>query len=424
MNVYYFTFQTFLIMVIVTILAVIAYRTWERYNKEYITDSFGRLRISHPFTLGDYKQSYGLTEDMLINTESNGTVTHNTNESSVKLAVTATNGSRAVHQSKMYHHYMPGKSQFVLSSFVFFDPVSGIVKRTGYYDDRDGLFFEQGKDGKYYFVIRSFTSGVAVETKIPKDEWNGNKITLDFSKTQLLWLDFQWLGVGRVRFGFVHKDEYILCHTFYNSNNLDKVYMSNPNLPVRCEILNSGSTQAGFMNQICSTVISEGGYSEAGKDYSYISDSTQIANNNNNETDILGIRLATQYKNNANRIFLRLSDVKIFTESKNVIYRIYKADSFTNGTELTDDDYDGGAEIFSGITATNKSLIASGTVVGGSQGNRTYGSESIGKPGDAKKNFISQNFDSTSSEAFIISIQKIEDNNTNVIISLNWREIY
>lgn len=420
MDVYYFTTEVVLFIAVVVILIIIAYKSWNG-NKTYNTDSFGRLRVSQPFTLGDYKHYYGITDDMLQKTENGGTATHNTNEASVKLAVTTTNGSRVVHQSKMYHHYMPGKSQFILSSFVFFNPVPGIVKRTGYFDDRDGLFFEQGKDGEYYFVVRSYTSGTAIDTKIEKKDWNGDKIDLDFSKTQLLWMDFQWLGVGRVRFGFVHKDDYILCHTVYNSNNLDKVYINNPNLPVRCEILNSEATEATFMNQICSTVASEGGYSEAGKDYSYITDNIEASVA---EDDEIAIRLANVYQGKLNRTFIRLSDIKVFADSDDIIYKLYKVDSFTGGTKQTLTDYNGAAEIYiKPDTTTNKTLIGTGVVPANSQGNKSYGSLGNTKPGDAKKNFISQNFDSTGSEAFVVSIQRI-GTGTDFRISLDWREVY
>ena len=196
---------------------------------------------------------------------------------------------------------MPGKSQLILSSFVFFKYTPGIIKRTGYFDDSDGIFLEQGKTGVLYFVIRTYTSGTAKETKIAQEDWNGDALKtwkIDLDKTQLLWIDFQWLGVGRVRCGFFHDDDYILCHTFYNSDNLNKVYMANSNLPTRCEIVNDSSTSGSFMNQICSTVASEGGYSEAGRDYSYIYDPNGIEINNEDEKNLLDLKLQKTFKGN------------------------------------------------------------------------------------------------------------------------------
>ena len=417
-----------LIVFVSSLVIIILWNLYKKYNYQHLqTDAFNRLKISQPFTLGDYKHYYDITDDMISETATGGTVTHNTNEASVTLAVTATAGSKAIHQSKMYHHYMPGKSQFILSSFVFKEFKPGIIKRTGYFDDRDGIFFEQDKDKTLYFVIRSFVTGVAVDRKVPQSKWNGDKLSgwkIDLTKTQLLWIDFQWLGVGRVRCGFVHDDDYITCHTFYNSDNLDKVYMSNSNLPVRCEIVNFNSTVAASMDQICSTVASEGGYSEAGKDYSYISNA--ITANHNTETNI-GIRLKTTNNGKPNRAFVRLSNVKVFSASKDVIFRVYKVSTFTGGSEITLSDYDGVSEIYDAPTTfTDKILISSGTVAANSSGSKSYGGNNTTKPGDAKKNFISQNFDSTASEAFVISVQRREavGDDPETRVTIDWREIY
>ena len=81
-------------------------------------DAFGRQRVSEPFTLGDYKHIYNIDAAFLNYTASSATLTHNQNRSSVILATSLTSGSRAVHQTKMYHHYMPGKSQMILSRHI------------------------------------------------------------------------------------------------------------------------------------------------------------------------------------------------------------------------------------------------------------------------------------------------------------------
>jgi hypothetical protein len=76
-------------------------------------------------------------------------------------------------------------------------------------------------------------------------------------------MDFEWLGVGSVRCGFIIDGQYIVCHTFNNANDIDKVYMTTAILPVRYEIENTGATaSASTLTQICSSVISEGGYDQ------------------------------------------------------------------------------------------------------------------------------------------------------------------
>jgi hypothetical protein len=89
-------------------------------------------------------------------------------------------------------------------------------------------------------------------------------ITLDFTKTQIGVIDFEWLGVGRVRMGFVVDGLVYYCHEFDNANSLTTVYMSTPNLPVRYEIQNDGTGAADDFCHICTSVISEGGQEKTG----------------------------------------------------------------------------------------------------------------------------------------------------------------
>jgi hypothetical protein len=42
----------------------------------------------------------------------------------------------------------------------------------------------------------------------------------------------------------------------------------------------------------------------------------------------------------------------------------------------------------------------------------------------SKKNFLSQNYDSTDSEIFSVGVTNIGSNSTNVGVSLRWKEIY
>jgi hypothetical protein len=75
------------------------------------------------------------------------------------------------------------------------------------------------------------------------------------------------LSVGRIRFGFYLFGKINYCHQITNLNSLTAPYMLSPNLPIRYEIIStSGAT--GSLVQICSTVISEGGYTPIGRAFS------------------------------------------------------------------------------------------------------------------------------------------------------------
>ena len=229
-------------------------------------DAFGRIRSSAPYTLFDSQNRYAKNDLFDQSTVSGGTVGYLPNESTVTLNVSTTTGSRVVRQTYRSFAYQPGKGLLVLNTFVMPTTTSGICIRIGYFNDQNGVYLE--RDGTTVSLVRrSYTGGSVSNTPVTQANWNGDKLdgtgasgyTLDLTKAQIFWEDFEWLGVGSVRCGFVINGETIICHTFQNANNLTSVYMTTAILPVRYEIENTGSS-AATLKQICSTVISEGGY--------------------------------------------------------------------------------------------------------------------------------------------------------------------
>jgi hypothetical protein len=90
-------------------------------------------------------------------------------------------------------------------------------------------------------------------------------ITLDLTKAQILYIDLEWLGVGTVRMGFVINGNFYVCHKFHHANLITSTYITTASLPLRYEITNTGATSgASTLKQICSSVISEGGYELSG----------------------------------------------------------------------------------------------------------------------------------------------------------------
>ena len=237
-------------------------------------DAFGRLRVSEPFTLFDSQNLY-INGDQFANlTASSGTVTYVANESSFDLAVTAANGSSVIRQCRTTQAYQPGKSLLAMNTFAMAALITGCRQRVGYFTAANGVYFEA--DGEtLYLVIRSSTTGVVVEERIAQSSWNGDRLTgaggannpsginLVPTRTQIFWCDIEWLGVGNVRAGFIINGVFIVCHTFQHANQAGNttVYMTTATLNPRYEITNTTATAgARTMKQICSTVISEGGY--------------------------------------------------------------------------------------------------------------------------------------------------------------------
>jgi hypothetical protein len=415
-------------------------------------DAFGRQRVSEPFTLGDYKHLYAIDTNFIESYSGAGsTVTFTTNQAAARLQTGIGSTAYSIHQTKFYHHYQPGKSQLIFSSFNFYAPQQNATKRTGYFDDRDGIFLEQvglstsdginAGIGTYNWVIRTFTSGIATETRIPRSQWNKDKcdgtgtsgFNIDFTKTQLAFIDFQWLGVGRVRCGFAHDGKLITAHEFYHSNNNPRVYISNPNLPVRCEIRNTAVGVGASFDQICSTVASEGGYVESGIDFAYTMTTTRTTPTPaGTEFPLVAIRLKNTFQGYPNRISVRLNNISIHCETNSIIYKIVKLPSSAyigNAGTLTwtsASDNSGVEVCVDATTYSDGDQFASGYVPSGASQN-SLSPVASGALTAAKKNIIVQNIDSSNSEIYAIIIRTITTTGNavgQVAAALQWREIY
>lgn len=236
-------------------------------------DAFGRFRTSQPFTIfdGKFVETDGslFWDTALVG---GGAATWTSAESTYTLTNGTASGDSVTRQTKEYFNYQPGKSQLIMMTGVMGAIKANVRQRIGYFDNNNGLFFEE--DGTNLKVVRrTNTSGSPVDNTVNQASWNidpmngsgPSGITIDMSKTQIFVIDFEWLGVGRVRMGFVVNGIIYYCHQFLNANSLTLVYMARPSLPCRYEMTNTGVAASGTsMKQICSTVISEGGFNMPG----------------------------------------------------------------------------------------------------------------------------------------------------------------
>ena len=232
------------------------------------SDAFGRLRVSNPLTLFDSSHRFDDNALWSTATATGGTAVFNTAQGLVDLNVTAASGSSVTRETIKVFAYQPGKSLLVMNTFVMSAAKTGLTQRVGYYGTDNGFYLEQAGTA-VSLVERSVVTGSLVNTPVLQANWNGDKldgtgpsgITLDLTKAQILWMDIEWLGVGSVRAGFVINGQFILCHTFNHANIIASTYITTASLPLRYEIFNTaGTTGTSTLKQICSTVISEGGY--------------------------------------------------------------------------------------------------------------------------------------------------------------------
>ncbi len=234
-------------------------------------DAFGRLRVGEIDSLFESTAEYGRSTTLWNHFTSGAASTsaHVNNESAVRLTCGTEANAYSIRQSFEYFHYQPGKSQEVVLTFVMGAAVASVDRRVGYFDADNGIFLEQHGTTDVAVVRRTKTSGSVVNNRVVQASWNLDKfdgngpsgLTLDLTKAQILVIDLQWLGVGRVRMGFDIDGKVYYCHQFLNANSLTVVYMSTACLPVRYEIANTGAQGSNHtMDAICAALGSEAGY--------------------------------------------------------------------------------------------------------------------------------------------------------------------
>ncbi len=269
-------------------------------------DAFGRLRVSDPETIFDSKMIFDKQPLFWDESEVSGSGTsgvYNQDKARLRMSVTASTAGKRVRQTFMRFNYEPGKSQLVYMTGRITSDASdtGIQTSLGLFDDDNGLFFTVDL-GTPKVVRRSNDTGSVVDDEVSQTNWNLDKmdgtgpsaVTIDFEKSNIFFIDYEWLGVGRVRMGFVVNGVAYPCHQFLNVNVRNGVYMSTPNLPLRYEIRNNGTGGATDIDQICSTVISEGGTNSKGiLRYSSLEENEIDANTIGTVYVVFGIRLKT-----------------------------------------------------------------------------------------------------------------------------------
>jgi hypothetical protein len=340
-----------------------------------VSDAFGRLRVSNPYSLFETQARYFDHQQFASNIAGTANVVYVQNQSSYQLNVGTGSGDSVLRETLKPFPYQPGKSQLTLNTFCMSTPKTNLRQRVGLFDANDGVFFEN--DGTYnYFVIRSGSTGV--EERVRQDAWNVDQlngtgpvtnpsgITLYPDRTQIMFADVEWLGVGAVRVGFVINGAYIICHQFNHANQSGntKVYMTTATLPIRYEITNTGATTGNsMMTQICSTVISEGGFQVAGtgnpRAASHLIGAPVRLPNDQSFKPVISIRLKS---NRLNAVVIPINYSLVPVAQSLFQFRIYKK-AITSGGTWTSSAADSSVEYNLAPTALVSGDIAEQTFI-------------------------------------------------------------
>lgn len=312
------------------------------------TDAFQRIRISEATTIFDSQSQYD-GQPLIFNTLTlnGGNIAHDINASSVLMTTTTDADSMALRQSKRYLRYQPGKSQLIFLTFTLAELQTNLYQEIGYGDDSNGIFFIT--ENSEIFIMRRFrTTGTIVTERIAQADWNidtfdGNgpsTITLDPTKSHILVIDLEWLGVGLVRVGFNIYGRTFYAHAFPHANLFPNVYMTTANLPVRWKIENTGVTAApSGLRAICCSVMSEAGFENVRSlPFSTHTPVAGIGGVGTTEVAILGIRPKLTFKGQVNRVNIDPTEIYALALNAPVLIRVHYNSGIVGGSWVSVDD--------------------------------------------------------------------------------------
>jgi len=391
-------------------------------------DAFGRLRVSNTLTLFDSSHRYRDNGLWNTNAANGGTATFNANAGLVDLTTTTASGSLIYRETRKVFSYQPGKSLLVMSTFVMSPAKTGLRQRVGYFGANNGFYIELA-NSTLSFVERSSVTGSMTETRIAQADWNVDKmdgtgpsgITLDITKAQILWMDVEWLGLGTVRIGFVINGHFVTCHAFNHSNIIATTYITTASLPLRYEIENTGSTaSSSTLKQVCSTVISEGGYELRGAQQAVEIPiaSPRDLTASSTEYPIISIRLKTSPNRLDAIVILTALSIMGVTNNANYLWKVITGGTTTGGSWVS-----AGTEsaIEYNLTATSISggrPLAAGFTNGSNQGSTPV---DILKEALFTTQLERNTFTSTAYELTLVAATDAPG--ADILASMDWEEI-
>lgn len=395
-------------------------------------DAFGRARTAQPFTLFDSSHRFADNGLWATSNSSGTTITFNQNAGLIELALPNTANAEIIRETTKVFSYQPGKSLQTMSTFVLNPAQTNLRQRVGYYGANNGIYLEL--DGSsLYFVERNSVDGTLTETRVAQADWNvdtllGNvvssptHITLDITKAQILFIDVEWLGLGTVRCGFVIDGRLVHCHSFHHANFIANTYMTTASLPLRYEIKNhNGATgNSSLMKQICSTVISEGGYELYGTQQAVdipIQSPVDLPTAGT-YYPIISLRLKTSPNRLDAIAILTAISLMAITNNANYNWRLVASGTTTGGTWVSAADNSSVEYNITGTSFSGGRILASGFTSGSVQGQQTI---DILKEALFKFQLERNSLTNTPYEITLIAAASL--NGADIFASLDWEEI-
>ena len=234
-----------------------------------LRDNVGKLKVSETQNLFEADFEYGLQpmrwENFVVGA---GSIVQSSGNGGVIMSVSTLVGDMAIRQTRPYIRYQPGKTMYMASGFLFGQAYTNQRQRVGFFDDGNGIFWEQGdptsaNPSGMGFVYRSDAGGLPTDTRIEYQNWSDPyniKSTINWNTIQMIWIEYAWYGAGLLRWGVMINGEPWPLHQIGVGNKANQVapWSRTGNFPIRYELRNIGPSTAGSMYHYGVSVLAEG----------------------------------------------------------------------------------------------------------------------------------------------------------------------
>lgn len=224
--------------------------------------AYGQMRISEQRLLAQYDFATGpLNDEFATISLGRGHSIWDSTLGAHRLSVSGISGDKYSKTSNIWHPYVPGSSTLYLMSTRCGTRIQGVIRQWGCFDETDGFFFRQSGTQLAIGHKWILDGGGQKEHIVTQTNWNEDTLdgtggvsnpsgmNLDITKINMYWIDYEFSGGGKTRWGVFHKGDRIVCHIMYHANGesahlTDKEPLGNPNRPLRWSIVNGTDADA------------------------------------------------------------------------------------------------------------------------------------------------------------------------------------
>jgi hypothetical protein len=388
------------------------------------TTSTGRQTVSTQQLV--YFNTFQYTKDPDVwdeQTHNGGAVDFDQDLGMCAMTVAGQINSEAVQQSRRVVRYTPGRQNELTFSVIFTQPVAGIRRRIGLFDEHNGFYFEDGGDGSYYCVLRRTANNTTTETRVSRSQWNFDQldgagpsgIVADPTKIQMVVFEYNWFGAGRVEVSWIVNNQKLPIHRFDTANTLSTTWCATPFLPIRREITNTLGTPGTHTMYIGScSVAAEGSVDLLGTESNINSPITGVSTGNtaNVFKPILSIRLKS---NRLQGVVIPIDFQAATLDNTAIFYRLVQNAQLTgaNWTITNDASF---VEYDTSATATSSgTVLKTGFLSTSAQGQlQTFDSRVVSQ--------LARNQMGTASDTLTVEVASVQANKA-AFASINWIEL-